>query len=76
MPVWTPCKPSPALPTRTFYSYHYLAEVFRGDIKARLDAWRPPRLSIRGTRSTARRSSACKPGRRSVCAAGPGAARS
>ena len=22
-----------------FYSYHYLAEVFKGDIKARLDAW-------------------------------------
>lgn len=22
-----------------FYSHHYLAEVFKGDIKARLDAW-------------------------------------
>ena len=23
-----------------FYSHHYLSEVFRGDIRARLDAWR------------------------------------
>src|ERR687891_87756 len=22
-----------------FYSHHYLAEVFKGDIKARIDAW-------------------------------------
>lgn len=22
-----------------FYSHHYLAEVFRGDIKTRIDAW-------------------------------------
>jgi hypothetical protein len=48
-----------------FYSHHYLAEVFKGDIKSRLDAWDAPRPHP-GHRGAPRPAKApARPGRRS-----------
>jgi hypothetical protein len=37
-----------------FYSHHYLAEVFKGDIKSRLEAWDANEALHPGTEKRAR----------------------
>ena len=40
MPVLDAVQTFPGIANENeFYSHHYLAEVFKGDIKAKLDAW-------------------------------------
>ena len=38
-----------------FYSHHYLAEVFKGDIKARLEAWDAHEAAIEADRAPPKR---------------------